>query len=81
MNHSKKKPTERCIQVYKKGINTILDQTGYHIHVWIYAILIWVVISKCMTEPYHEHHYDNIITFGTIPDIRKFIHYKLWDLI
>ena len=43
-HHQQLNPAERRIQIYKKGKNTILDQTNEPIYVWMYVLLFWVGI-------------------------------------
>ena len=36
------------IQVYKKGPNTILDQTSSPIYMCVYELLLWICIFNCL---------------------------------
>ena len=78
-HHPQKNPDEQITQVYKKGTNTLLDQTGATKYLWLYALFIWVLISNCLDEHYHVHFSDYENYFGTTPDISQFILYRLLD--
>ena len=70
--YPQQKPAERQIQVYKKGTNTILDQTGDTSHVWLYALFLWVGMYNCLAKPSHGHRSDHANAFGTTPEIIQF---------
>ena len=44
----------------------------------MYALLLWVGISNCLSEPSHGHLSAHELDFGTTPDIRQFMHHIFW---
>ena len=78
-HHSQQNPTERRIQVYKKGTNTTIYQTVATSYMWLYILLIWYGISNCLNDPYHGNWSDHEIAFGTTPGTNQVMHYTLWD--